>query len=252
MSPQLFTLPRKTMTNTFSTSPFAIDMSSFEASWKQRDENNKKALAEALNTHQHLFADGSFTANVVWYGGGDSGEFSETNLYKNGEAFSDASLEKIVEDLTNKYLDVFHAGCEINEGSAGTISINKDGTSDNLEYYEDTHGEEEVCPITNQEVLNILSRIDVASIDNKDEVITYSYGWVQTENDEQVSEELINELKEVDDSGLEDFGASGENGDMENETINIAFRDNKWVYTCCFVEKVTESKGTSISFEEVK
>ena len=34
----------------------------------------------------------------------------------------------------------------------------------------------------------------------------------------------------------------------ENETINFAFRDDKWVYTCCFTEQETSAQGKSITW----
>ena len=238
------------MTNTATTTA-TIDMSDFEARWEARKREQEKNLIEALSTHQSIFEDGSITADVVWYGGGDSGEFSEINLYKNGKAFTDEALTEIADDLANKYLDFFHGGCEINEGSSGTISIDKDGISDNLDYYTDVSGKEEVCPITDQEVLNILSRIDVASIEDKDEVITLSYGYLSTENDDEVSDELIEAINKLDSNELVEFGSSGEGEDWENETINFAFRDDKWVYTCCFTERECEAKGESITWSGV-
>lgn len=224
-------------------------MSAANALWEELNKKQATNLVEALNTHHSIFEDGSITADVVWYGGGDSGEFSETNLYKNGKAFTDEALSKIANVLADKYINALHMGCKINEGSSGTITINKDGISDNLEYYSIVSGDEKVCPITDQEVLNILSRIDVASIDDKDKVLEVEHGCLGTDNPSEVSDELIEELSNNISKEFCEFAASGwgdDDGDLE--TFYYAFRDNKWFYTCCFAELETSAQGKSITW----
>ena len=115
----------------------------FISSWKTRQEKKQNLFQEEMKKHKHLFTEMGFTARCEWDGAGDDGDIYDITLTQNGEEVRNKVVEEIVENLSLDYLNTFHPGCEISDGevdgSYGTITIDKDGISDDLQqrFYEE-------------------------------------------------------------------------------------------------------------------
>jgi len=121
------------MTKTFTEN----QIQDFMNSWKTRQTEKQNHFQEKMKKHKHLFTEMGFTAECEWDGGGDYGDLYDITLTQNGEEVRNKVVEEIVEDISLTYINVFHPGCEISDGivdgSYGTITIDKDGISDNLQ-----------------------------------------------------------------------------------------------------------------------
>ena len=114
------------------------ELASFLEAIKEREEQQQSRFKEALNEVKPLLTEQGYEASIEWQGGGDSGDFYDLAITKNGEEVKDEKLEETFENLADYYIQAFHPGCEISDGEAdgsqGTITFNKDGVSDDFTY----------------------------------------------------------------------------------------------------------------------
>ena len=116
----------------------SADFASFLEAMKEREEQQQTAFKEALNEVKPLLTEQGYEASIEWQGGGDSGDFYDLTITKNGEEVKDEKLEETFENLADDYIQAFHPGCETSDGewdgSQGIITFNKDGVSDDFTY----------------------------------------------------------------------------------------------------------------------
>ena len=111
--------------------------------WETHQQERQNLFQKEMEKHKHLFTEMGFTARCEWDGAGDDGDIYDITLTQNGEEVRNKVVEEIAENLSLDYLNTFHPGCEISDGevdgSYGTITIDKDGISDDLQqrFYEE-------------------------------------------------------------------------------------------------------------------
>jgi hypothetical protein len=128
------------MTKTLTKNQIQDVMASWEnfmGVWETKQKEKQNLFQEEMKKHKHLFTEMGFVAHCDWDGAGDDGDIYKITLTQNGEEVRNKVVEKIVENLSYDYLNAFHPGCEISDGevdgSYGTITIDDDGISDDLQ-----------------------------------------------------------------------------------------------------------------------